>query len=354
MSEGFSRLLRVYPRPWRDAHGAALLGVMLDVADAEGRDRPTAREGMAVVRHAARTWVDAGADRLRRSGTAASLTSIGGGALVLGSTLSALSLLFGEWFGGVDLLWGDDFHAAPFGPFPSSGPMLYVLWFVALGAFLAGASRVARLALALAAVGGPVLYVVSDVAGVGRPPVLLLATLTIFALTAFVTLPSPDGDVRRRLGLVTATAVGAMSAVLLAVTLAGLTLPVTFLYAGIGPRLDVREPGNADYFLGVGFYRYFGLGTLVWVALPVVVGWLIWGLVTVWTHPGRALAAGVLGVPLLAVSVRTVSNLPLPGSLQGEGVLLLLALGLLAVSLSLLVMAVRTVRAGSGMTGAAA
>ena len=128
----YRRLLRAYPRCWREANGEALLGVMLDVADAEGRHRPTAREGMAVVRHALRTWVDAGADRLRRSGTAASLTSIGAGALVLGTALSVVSFGFGEWFGGVDLLYGDDFGARGFGPFPSAGPVLYALWVVAV------------------------------------------------------------------------------------------------------------------------------------------------------------------------------------------------------------------------------
>jgi hypothetical protein len=194
--------------------------------------------------------------------------------------------------------------------------------------------------------------VVSDRVGTARPPVLFLLALTVFALVASVALPAADGAARRRLGVVAATATAGASAVLLAVVLAGVELPVLGFATTPRPRLDVRVPGNADLFVGLGFYRYAGLGSLVWLAMPVLVGWLLVGIATVWTRPGRALAAGVLGLPLVATDLRAASSLPLPGSLQGDGVLLVVALGLLAVTLSLLVLAVRTVRAGSGMTGA--
>ncbi|MEJ1155429.1 hypothetical protein [Microbacterium marmarense] len=45
--EGYRRLLRWYPRSWRDAHGEVALGTMLDLADSENRMRPTAREHVA-------------------------------------------------------------------------------------------------------------------------------------------------------------------------------------------------------------------------------------------------------------------------------------------------------------------
>lgn len=38
---GYARLLRWYPRHWRERHGQALLGVMLDDAEHHGRARPT-------------------------------------------------------------------------------------------------------------------------------------------------------------------------------------------------------------------------------------------------------------------------------------------------------------------------
>lgn len=47
----YRRLLTWYPKPWREAHGEALLGVMLDAAEAEGRDRPTAAERQSAAAH---------------------------------------------------------------------------------------------------------------------------------------------------------------------------------------------------------------------------------------------------------------------------------------------------------------
>lgn len=47
----FRRLLRWYPRSWRDAHGDLLIGMMLDRAEHEGRDRPSPAERRAAIRH---------------------------------------------------------------------------------------------------------------------------------------------------------------------------------------------------------------------------------------------------------------------------------------------------------------
>lgn len=47
----FARLLRWYPRRWRDGHGDVLLGAMLDEADRQGRDRPTGAESWSAVVH---------------------------------------------------------------------------------------------------------------------------------------------------------------------------------------------------------------------------------------------------------------------------------------------------------------
>lgn len=45
--ERFRRLLRWYPRSWRDAHGEVVLATMLDAADADGRTAPTSAERRA-------------------------------------------------------------------------------------------------------------------------------------------------------------------------------------------------------------------------------------------------------------------------------------------------------------------
>ncbi|MEV8268185.1 hypothetical protein [Microbacterium sp. NPDC076911] len=47
--ERYRRLLRWYPRSWRDAHGEVALGTMLDLAESEDRVRPTARDHVAAV-----------------------------------------------------------------------------------------------------------------------------------------------------------------------------------------------------------------------------------------------------------------------------------------------------------------
>lgn len=47
----YRRLLRWYPRAWRRANEAVVLGTMLDVAEHEGRSRPTARQHASVMVH---------------------------------------------------------------------------------------------------------------------------------------------------------------------------------------------------------------------------------------------------------------------------------------------------------------
>lgn len=47
----FARLLRWYPKGWRDRNGEVLLGAMLDEADRQGRDRPTGAERWSAIVH---------------------------------------------------------------------------------------------------------------------------------------------------------------------------------------------------------------------------------------------------------------------------------------------------------------
>jgi hypothetical protein len=44
LHDAYARLIRWYPREWRDLNGEALVGVLLDQADAEHRDTPAAGE----------------------------------------------------------------------------------------------------------------------------------------------------------------------------------------------------------------------------------------------------------------------------------------------------------------------
>ncbi|EXJ52847.1 hypothetical protein [Microbacterium sp. MRS-1] len=54
----FARLLRWYPKGWRDRNGDVLLGAMLDEADRQGRSRPTHAEWWSAVAHGLGTWLD--------------------------------------------------------------------------------------------------------------------------------------------------------------------------------------------------------------------------------------------------------------------------------------------------------
>lgn len=51
IERAYRRLLRSYPRQWRDANAAVLLGVLMDSAEARGAVRPTIREQANLVSH---------------------------------------------------------------------------------------------------------------------------------------------------------------------------------------------------------------------------------------------------------------------------------------------------------------
>lgn len=72
----FARLLRWYPASWRRDHGDVVLGTMLDVADADGRDAPTRAERRAA-------FVDGLGHRLdRRIAIGAAVAAVGVAMLV--------------------------------------------------------------------------------------------------------------------------------------------------------------------------------------------------------------------------------------------------------------------------------
>lgn len=56
--ERFRRLLRWYPRAWRDRNGAALLRTMLDDAERQGRAAPSLAERLSAVGYGLGTRLD--------------------------------------------------------------------------------------------------------------------------------------------------------------------------------------------------------------------------------------------------------------------------------------------------------
>lgn len=79
--ERFRRLLRWYPRWWRDRYGAALVGTMLDDAERRGRSAPSAGERFSAAAHGLGFQLD------RRTAFGAALAALGvaaaGGAIMV-------------------------------------------------------------------------------------------------------------------------------------------------------------------------------------------------------------------------------------------------------------------------------
>ncbi|GAB2976054.1 hypothetical protein [Frigoribacterium salinisoli] len=130
------RLLAAYPRSWREQHGEALLGTLLDAAEAEGRDRPGLDVGADLVVRGAAVRVDRVVLRGVRDGIASS-------ALALGVALAATYFVLHAWapFGQGRDVFRESLH---FGPSMNPGVIPCGLWAVALLLTLAGRSGPAR------------------------------------------------------------------------------------------------------------------------------------------------------------------------------------------------------------------
>ena len=138
----YRQLLRWYPRAWRAAHGEALLGTLMDGADAQ--DRTVTARGEW--RSFAAAGTSARLDRLLmqpvRDAAATVALSMGAGAALIVFMVSS----WAPWHGGeVGYLFGPSY--ARFGPFWDLGPLVEVFWFAALIAALAGRWDIGRVAL---------------------------------------------------------------------------------------------------------------------------------------------------------------------------------------------------------------
>lgn len=178
----YRRLLRSYPSRWRAANGEVVLGTLLDVADAEGRDRPTAAERRTLV-------VDGLAHRLdRRVAVVSASTAFV--AAVLGSVSFFLTLELSRlglgWVGLVLQLL-----VVPIGVVVGTAALLRAGHRIgSVSAVVAVALAVPASAAALAAV---LLWSVGfDAADAGRPvsgaetAIMLVSAATAWALAVVV------------------------------------------------------------------------------------------------------------------------------------------------------------------------
>jgi len=182
LEAGYRSALRWYPRSWRRANGDALIGTLLDVAEAGGRTAPTASERRDLAVAGLRLRVGALLPETVRD--RASALAIG-----LAAGLS-LVLIFGQWW-------------APFGfgPYPKPDHIVYQvlpfygLWIAAAGAALLGWPIVARVVAALTVPAGLFAMNVPDGDFLYRPSLL---TYLFFVGLAVIALLGDPVRMRRR------------------------------------------------------------------------------------------------------------------------------------------------------------
>lgn len=193
LEQDYRRQLRWYPKPWRTAHGDALIGTLMDEAD--DTDRFTIQPGEW--RTFAAAGLTARLDRIVlrrvRDATATVLLAAGAG-------ISLVAFVVVSW-----TPWGTGIADRPaaFGPFHDAGPVLAGLWAGALLAALAGRWWIGRIALLVSVL----------VAVLMRPVETWLAPSAFFSLdpgtltlSALAALLAVMGTPRARLPLIGAAA----------------------------------------------------------------------------------------------------------------------------------------------------
>lgn len=132
----YREALRWYPRSWREANGKAVLGTLLDIAEAEGRHEPRRADlvNLALSGVATRFGLLVGA---RGRGV------IAANAIATGLAYSLTSTFTTSW---APLAPGMKIalFAPTFGPFIDLGPILAALWCVALAGALLSKPVLAR------------------------------------------------------------------------------------------------------------------------------------------------------------------------------------------------------------------
>lgn len=182
LEQSYRRLVRWYPGRWRHQNEDALIGVLLDVAENEGRTRPKRSEVVDLAANGIGTRVAAVFPAAARD-RAASF------ALATGLAWSLVYFIVQDW-----MPWNPRAHAYalnPMGPFNSAGVLVTAFWVLAAVLVLFRAAVPARLAALAASVAALVLLIIQS------------ASSPDFA----VVYPSPD-----RVTFVLLTALGAITA----------------------------------------------------------------------------------------------------------------------------------------------
>jgi len=194
LESAYRSTLRWYPRRWRAEHADALVGILLEVAEGQGRSSITWSERMNLAGHGFATRLDAILSQRGRD-LAASF------ALGTGLAIALVYFLVEEWMPWVPLAN----HARPettFGPFADAGVLVVLLWVAALVCTILRRFASARTALILSAILS-VLLLVSQrgVFELGAGPLYFNPDKPTFVLLTALSLVACVGTIRNRTAL---------------------------------------------------------------------------------------------------------------------------------------------------------
>jgi hypothetical protein len=306
-------LLASYPRHWRQSlRTQEILAVLLDAADADGRNRPTRAEAVNLVLNGlhARLLTASSVSRGVRNRIAQL-------ALVTGSSLAITLLVLGEIgtptanpaFPGLDTPVANEgdvgtLLASRFGPFQTYGVVVFAGWLLLLAAASSGRTVLSR-HVAAATFGVTILLPrVARLTHHQRPPYSLLIGLALLAAAVAV---MPERTSRAsRLAVLGTVAVVSSSLIAWRIWALG-ALPAAsplrarscFYWCPYGPARSVAY-ANGTPRIG----SYGGADTLAQRALPVIALAILLA-VAVWHWDRTWLAAvAVVCLPWLAIALR--------------------------------------------------
>lgn len=188
MKRDFHRWSAWYPARWQEQNGAAMLGTYLDLADAEGRDRLTRSEKVAMVVGG----LDARAERLVPGAVRDRLTIVMTGLLGAYGLITGLIFEWAPWTSAARANWLDGYGSADpigFGPFLSAFVIVAGLAIVAWASSLVGPVWLYRSLLVATAATGTTLAGVGHLGVLGDQPWLSSVSCAFAALIALLALP---------------------------------------------------------------------------------------------------------------------------------------------------------------------
>lgn len=290
------QLLRWFPSRWRQAHGDALVGTLLDAAEAGDRDELTVVERRDLIASGIRErGVALVPDEVRRQ--AAPI------ALGVGASLAALQLLVVEWSPWSSRAW-EDLSPIPygFGPFTSAGVVIDALWLAALVFGLLHLRRAVVATLGASVVASIVLYFAPLTPwSIGRPASTAMAVMALLAVV------SSSAPITARLFRPITLATAALAAAVLVICTWG-SLPRSGWFASsllFGHNLNAA-PVGAVILVAVALFSLVGLHRSAQATLLALGP--AWSGLLIRSHTGDAGWLVVIAVAIVTVLLVALSN----------------------------------------------